>query len=77
MGNFLLQSVTTDFFSANLNLKNLDEERLSTYYRNELKLFRPGDFSSVFLPITNLFGQSSPLLSQVLLLGQKTIVLRR
>lgn len=36
MGDFLLDSVTTNFFSANLNFKNLDEECLFSHLLSQV-----------------------------------------
>jgi hypothetical protein len=64
------------FVSSDLSFENPDQENGLPDDENELKVFVPTAFFTVFLMGTNLFEQSSHLFSQALSLCQKTLVLR-
>ena len=66
----------TKFASSDLGFENPDQENGLPDNENELKVFGPTAFFTIFLLGTNLFEQSSHLFSQALSLRQKTFVLR-
>jgi len=66
----------TKFVSCDLSFENPDQEGGLPDNENELKVFGPTAFFTIFLLGTNLFEQSSPLFSQALSLCQKTFILR-
>jgi hypothetical protein len=66
----------TKFASSDLGFENPDQENGLPDNENELKVFRPAAFFTIFLLGTNLSEQSSHFFSQTLSLCQKTFVLR-
>ena len=65
-----------DFLSPDLNFETYDQEILLAACQSELKSFGSSGFSTGFLLVAQLFGQSFHSLSQVLSLDQKALILR-
>jgi flagellar basal body-associated protein FliL len=62
--------------SSDLSFENPDQANEPPDSENELKVFRPTPFFTIFLLGTNLFEHSSHLFSQALSLRQKNFFLR-
>jgi len=66
----------TKFVSFDLSMENHDKKDELLGNENELKVFGPAAFFTIFLPGINLFEQSSRLFSRALSLRQRNFVLR-
>jgi len=62
--------------SSDLGFENSDQEKGLPDNENELKVFGPTAFFTIFLLSTDLFGQPSHFFFKTLSLRQKTSVLR-
>jgi len=62
--------------SSDLSFENPDQQNELSDYENELEVFGPSAFSTIFLPGTNLLQQSFHFFSQALSLRQKPFILR-